>query len=585
MKRNNLILWAFIIFVFWAMPWLHMMLYMGWLHLSHQHDEGDIGVIAQDGMVVSAHGRASEIGRDILAAGGNAFDAAIATHFALAVVYQQAGNIGGGGFMVYRLNTGESGTLDFREKAPKAAHRDLYIDADGKLEAWRAKEGALSVGVPGAVAGMGAIHARFASQDWAALIAPSIALARDGFSLTPKAAQMFNRYQKMFRKYNDFAASVLRDQPWQAGEVIKFPQLAATLKRIAQNGAQEFYRGDTAKLIITTMQKQGGIITQADLSAYQPVWREPIIFDYRGHKIITMPPPSSGGIALAQLLGGIEAYNVSAMQHNSAAYIHLLTELERRVYADRATHLGDTDFVDVNIATLTSADYITARMADIKLDIKTPSPDVKAGHVEIIESVETTHISIVDGAGNAVAITTTLNGNFGAKVIVEGAGFLLNNEMDDFSIKAGHANQYGLLGNHKNEIAPEKRMLSSMTPTIVEKEGALKIVLGTPGGATIITSVFQTLLNMIDFEMTAQAAVNARKTHHQWQPDMVLMEKGAPSWLNYWGLRQRGHRIRTWPEFSYELGRLQVIRVSDKGLEGAADYLRGHDDKAEGYTK
>jgi len=376
----------------------------------------------------------------------------------------------------------------------------------------------------------------------------------------------------------------VRDQKWRTGERLAFPDLAQTLSRIAKFGHDGFYAGETARLLVDEMRAGGGLITQADLNAYQAVWRQPVRFDYRGHKIISMPAPSSGGLALAQLLQGASAYDVAALGHNSAAHIHLMTELQRRTYADRATHLGDTDFVDVDMAGLMAADYIAARNADIVPDRKTDSKTIRPGLVNVIESVETTHFSIIDPMGNAVAITTTLNGNYGAKVVVKGAGFFLNNEMDDFSIKPGYANQFGLVGDDKNAIAPGKRMLSSMTPTIVEKDGRLKLVVGTPGGATIITSVFQTISNIIDFDMTAQQAVHARKSHSQWQPDFVMLEKGTLNIGNMIGLMRRGHQPYSWPHFTYALGRVEAILVHPDGrLEGAADYSRGFDDRAFGF--
>ena len=339
-----------------------------------------------------------------------------------------------------------------------------------------------------------------------------------------------------------------------------------------------------ADALVDEMASGGGLITHQDLAAYTPVWRAPVRFSYRGHEIVSMPPPSSGGVALAQLLQGAEAYDIAALGHNSAAHIHLMTELQRRAYADRATHLGDMDFVAVDLDALTDRTYITARNADISPDQKTPSEQVKPGYVAAMESAETTHFSIVDAAGNAVAITTTLNGMYGAKVVVKGAGFFLNNEMDDFAIKPGHANQFGLLGDSKNAIAPGKRMLSSMTPTIVTKDGKLKAVIGTPGGATIITSVFQVLSNIIDFDMSAAQAVHARKSHSQWQPDVVMLEKGTMSLANMRGLSARGHRLYPYPHFKWQLGRVEAILVGDDGtLEGAADASRGFDDWASGF--
>ena len=568
-----------------AAPFLHV----HYLYLSHHWRLAPKGVMGENAMVVSAHRLASEVGRDVLRAGGNAFDAAVAVNFALAVVYQQAGNIGGGGFMVYRLADGETGTLDFRERAPFAATRDMYLDANGEVIKGLSLKGHLAVGVPGSVAGMAALHEKFGARPWDVLIRPSVTLAAEGFTLTEKAAREFNRFQKDFAEQNRHTPPVLRAEKWRAGERIKFPALARTLQTIGEQGRAGFYEGWVADALVDEMRAGGGLITHQDLAAYTPVWRAPVRFSYRGHEIISMPPPSSGGVALAQLLQGAQAFDIAALGHNSAAHIHLMTELQRRAYADRATHLGDTDFVSVDVAGLTAPAYIAARNGDISATQKTPSSAIKPGYVATMESAETTHFSIVDAAGNAVAITTTLNGMYGAKLVVQGAGFFLNNEMDDFAIKPGHANQFGLLGDSKNAIAPGKRMLSSMTPTIVTKDGKLKAVLGTPGGATIITSVFQTLSNMIDFNMSAAEAVHARKSHSQWQPDVVMLEKGALSLTNWRGLSGRGHRLYPYPHFKWQLGRVEAILVHEdttsgtNWLEGAADASRGFDDWAAGY--
>ncbi|MGB1108436.1 MAG: gamma-glutamyltransferase [Parvibaculales bacterium] len=579
-KQPVLAIFALVALMF-AAPFLHVQ----YLHASHHWRFAPKGVYGEKAMVVSAHRLASEVGRDVLARGGNAFDAAVAVNFALAVVYQQAGNIGGGGFMVYRLANGDVGTLDFRERAPFAASRDMYLDEKGEVIKGLSLKGHLAVGVPGAVAGMAALHEKFGSEPWDVLLRPAVTLAQDGFILTEKAAREFNRFQKDFAEQNRFLPPVLKtDGKWREGERIKFPALARTLATIGAQGRAGFYEGRVADALVDEMASGGGLITHQDLAAYTPVWRAPLRFSYRGHEIVSMPPPSSGGVALAQLLQGAEAYDIAALGHNSAAHIHLMTELQRRTYADRATHLGDTDFVQVDIDGLTKRDYITARNADISPDQKTPSEQVKPGYVAAMESAETTHFSIVDAAGNAVAITTTLNGMYGAKVVVKGAGFFLNNEMDDFAIKPGHANQFGLLGDSKNAIAPGKRMLSSMTPTIVTKDGKLKAVVGTPGGATIITSVFQVLSNIIDFDMSAAQAVHARKSHSQWQPDVVMLEKGTMSLANKRGLSARGHRLYPYPHFKWQLGRVEAILVGADGtLEGAADASRGFDDWASGF--
>jgi gamma-glutamyltranspeptidase/glutathione hydrolase len=530
-------------------------------------------VEASKGMVATAHPLATQIGVNILKEGGNAFDAAVAVQFALAVVYPRAGNIAGGGFAVYRKADGESGSLDFREKAPRKANRDMYLDEAKNVIPKLSSFGGLSIGVPGSVDGMINLQKKLGSLPFQQLIQPAINLARKGFVLTATEAKKLNAYQKDFLKANDSSTFFYNGGRWKKGDSIFLPQLAKTLELIRDQGRKGFYSGKTAQAMLSEMHDKGGIISQADFDAYQSAWRKPIKGDYKGYTLISMPPPSSGGIALLQLLKGSEAYDFAKFGHNSAQSIHLMTELERRVYADRATYLGDSDFYPVPQDMLLSDEYLKERFSDIKMDEKTDSKDIKEGDVEIIESVETTHFSIVDKDHNAIGITTTLNGNFGSKVFVEKGGFFLNNEMDDFSVKPGVPNQFGLVGAEANAIEPEKRMLSSMTPTILEKEGDLFMVLGSPGGSTIITSVYQTILNVIDYKMNMQEAVNATKTHSQWLPDRVLYEKNGlnPEIINQ--LNALGHKL----EARNVIGKIDAVLVLPDGrLQGAAD-PRGDD--------
>ena len=541
------------------------------------------GTIGANAMVVSAHPLASEIGNKILKQGGNAYDAAIAVNFALAVVYQQAGNIGGGGFMVHRQTDGSVGSIDFREKAPIAAHQDMYLDEKGDVISGLSQEGHLAVGVPGTVDGMVQIHSKFATMNWADLVAPAIGLAEKGFKLTSQGAGSLNSSYGSFEDNNHKEITVLAQDKWEEGNHITFPDLANTLKLISINGREGFYGGSVADKIVAEMIKSDGLITHEDLNRYSAVWREAIETSYNGHKVITMPLPSSGGVSLVQLLKGAEQIDMAQWDHNSTSHIHYMTELQRRAYADRAEWLGDPDFVEVDVARLTSPDYIQNRNSDIDAQNKTDSQDIKPGAVSTIESFETTHFSIVDKWRNAVSITTTLNGMFGSKVVVDGAGFFLNNEMDDFSVKAGVANQFGLVGNEKNSIQPEKRMLSSMSPTILEKDGELFMVVGSPGGSTIITVVYQSISNVIDYGMSMQEAVDAKKTHSQWLPDVVVLEKGSTNLSTLGNLISKGHVPIPWPMFPLGLGRVNAILVKDDGsLEGAADD-RAEDNFAAGH--
>ncbi|WP_436517429.1 gamma-glutamyltransferase [Ekhidna sp. To15] len=541
--------------------------------------EPEIGPLGEQAMISSAHPLATQVGVEVLKNGGNAFDAALAVKFTLAVVFPRAGNIGGGGFALYRMNDGTIGSLDFREKAPMAGSRDMYLDADGNVMDGLSVKGHKAAGVPGSVDGILKLHEKFGTKPISELIQPAINLAYYGFTITQDQADEFNEKRSDFVEINGSDFFLVKERMWQEGDTVKFTELAGTLTQIRDRGRDGFYGGIVADQIVKEMQRGGGLISEDDLSNYSAQWRDPVTSNYRGHKVISMPPPSSGGIAVLQLLQGAEQYDINQMGHNTAQTIHLLTELERRVYADRATYLGDPDHYDVPVDMLLDPDYNKERFSSISLKKKTDSQDIKEGEVEVIESVETTHFSIVDPEGNAVSLTTTLNSFFGCKVYVRGAGFFLNNEMDDFSVKPGVANQFGLVGGEANAIKPEKRMLSSMTPTIVEKDGKLKMVVGTPGGATIITSVFQAIMNVIDHGMSMQDAVNATRTHSQWLPDRILIEERPIDSSVIEKLEKMGHPI----EMRTAMGRMDCILVREDGkLEGGADYSRG-DNYAEGF--
>jgi len=545
---------------------------------SEDKKEKVIGLIAEKAMVVSAREEASKIGSDILEKGGNAYDAMIATHLALAVVYPVAGNIGGGGFMVHRTNKGETGALDFREKGPLAASKNMYLDENGDVIPDKSTLGVHAVGVPGSIAGLFEVYEKYATLPFKDLIQPSIDLARNGFKVTEMQANSLNNTSESFKKANNYEIPL--DKEWKEGDIMKLEDLAQTLERIRDNGKDGFYKGKTADLIVDYVQELGGIITHEDLEKYNAVWRKPITFSYKDYMITTMTLPSSGGICLAQILKSVEPYDLSKMEHNSTKYVQLITEASRRSYADRAHFLGDIDFVKVPIDSLTDTDYINDRMRSFSWDKATKSSELSHGKVLGYESDETTHYSIIDQFGNAVSVTTTLNTGFGSKVFVKGGGFFLNNEMDDFSSKPGVPNVYGLIGSEANSIAPEKRMLSSMTPTIVEQNGKLKMVLGTPGGSTIITSVLQTILNVAEYNMGMQEAVDMPRFHHQWMPDNIRMEPNGFDSITKNNLKSKGYELLE--RNSLIIGRVDAILVLPNGkLEAGAD--RRGDDAAVGF--
>jgi gamma-glutamyltranspeptidase/glutathione hydrolase len=533
-------------------------------------------IIAENGAVVSAHPLASKVGVEILRMGGNAIDAAIATQLALAVVYPQAGNLGGGGFMVAKLGDGKEIAIDYREMASGKAHRDMYIDSSGEARTDKSQDGHLSGGVPGTVAGLFE-SAKYGKLSFDKLVQPAIDLAEKGFVIGTREANALNRLQDELKRFNTMTPVFVKEAGWEEGDTLIQTDLAHTLKRIRDNGASGFYEGETAKLIVEEMKRGGGIISYDDLKNYKAKLREPHSFSYKGYKVIGMPMPSSGGVLLHQMMKMIEDRNIASMGFHSPQAVQLMTEVERRAYADRAEYMGDADFYKVPVKMITDETYLQERMKNYDSANATQSSMIKPGMLLRAESEETTHLGVIDKEGNAVAVTTTLNNSYGSRTVIGGAGFFLNDEMDDFSIKPGVPNMYGAVGGEANAIAAGKRMLSSMTPTIVLKENKPYIIAGTPGGTTIPTSVFQTLVNIMEFGMSTEDAVYQPKFHHQWLPDTLEVEKGFPQTIRE-SLQKMGYAINE----RGAIGRTEVIKVLPGGKFEAVADRRGNDD-AEGY--
>ena len=522
--------------------------------------------------VSSAHALASMVGAAIMQDGGNAFDAAIAVQLSLAVVFPEAGNIGGGGFMLARKKEGELIGLDFREEAPSKAARDMYLDEKGNPYPDKSTSGALASGIPGSVAGMFSIHA-YANLPFEKLIEPAIELAQFGFVISESEAKGLNANRNDFVKYSASESAFTKRETWKAGDTLIQPALALTLKRIQEKGAAGFYEGPTANYIIKEMSHSGGIITLEDLKKYRPKFRKPIEFNYKEYHIISFAPPSSGGILLAQMMKMIAPFDISKMEHNTAASVSLMVEAQRRAYADRAQHMGDPDFWNVPTNTLISDPYLKQRMSDYEPGIKGNSNITNAGQIH--ESEQTTHFSMIDQAGNMVAITTTLNDSYGNKTIVGGAGFILNNEMDDFSLKAGVPNMYGAIGGEANSIQAGKRMLSSMAPTLVTLHNEPYLTIGTPGGTTIPNQVYEGLVDMIDFKMSLKNAIDGPRFHHQWIPDAIMLEAEFPNETEN-ALKAMGYTTQKRGHF----GRMDGVQILANGKRIAAGDKRGDDSVA-----
>jgi len=527
-------------------------------------------VRGSEGVVASRSALASEVGVEIMKAGGNAIDAAVAVGFALAVTYPSAGNLGGGGFMVGYTEKGEKFALDFREKAPALAHQDMFLDASGEVVKGLSTKSLLAVGVPGSVAGLLEALEKHGTLSVAQVLAPAIKLAEDGFPLNYDIARQFKKYLPVMKAYPaSWKKFTQAGKPYQAGEIWKQPLLAKTLKRIAAQGRAGFYQGPTADLLVSQMQRGGGLISKQDLKDYNVVWRKPVQGQYRGYEVLGMPPPSSGGVLVQQILNTLEPYDVGALKWGSTELIHLMVEAQRRAFADRAEHLGDADFYPVPVSQITSKAYARQRFADFNSDRASDSDAISPGKAGPAESLETTHYSVMDRRGNSISVTTTLNLGYGNKVVVEGAGFLLNNEMDDFSAKPGSPNAYGLLGSQANAIEGGKRMLSSMSPTIVLKDGKPFLVTGSPGGSTIINTTLQVLVNVIDHGMPLNDAVALPRFHHQWKPNRIVFEPYSISVDAQRRLTEMNHRALT--ESSWLMGDANSVMIKDGVLMGMSD--------------
>ncbi len=525
-------------------------------------------IITDSGMVVSAHPESSRIGVSILRKGGNAVDAAVATEFALAVCYPEAGNIGGGGFMIIREADGRTEMVDYREKAPLLASRDMYLDASGNIVRGLSTDTHLASGVPGTVDGMLNVHSKYGILSFREVIQPAIDLARKGFPVTEEQAAGLNSNREAFRSRNRSAPDFVKNSTWEKGDTLRQPDLARTLERIRDFGREGFYAGLTGRLIVKEMKRGNGIITGQDLASYRSEFRDPLSAIYHGFKITSVSPPSGGGIILLQILGMTEPYDLKQMGFHSWMSVHLISEAEKRAFADRSQYLGDPDYTEVPLKELLDSSYLLSRMRSYSEDSATPSIQIGPGSLIVEMSEETTHYSVVDHMGNAVATTTTLNGGFGNSIVIDSAGFLMNNQMDDFSIKPGTPNMYGLTGGEANSIGPGKRMLSSMTPVIVEKDGRLFMVAGSPGGSTIPTTVFQVITNVIDFDMNIMQAVDTGRFHHQWLPDYISYENNSLDENTVSTLKSIGYRLNS----RQAIGRVNAIKILPDGRkEGGAD--------------